>query len=164
MTRIRSLTVAAPLKVLSMKRLLCVLAIFAILHVGVAAWAEDEVYVRGKDKAIKGVVAKESTKGVVLKDGTEFAAGAIEDIFYDVNPAKIRIAIYRPAFQAEKDSLDPAKDAKRKASLDTALKNYQEAANGIVEPFAKRHAEYKAAALMARQAAEDGAPVEPAIP
>ena len=117
-----------------MKRLLCVLATFAILCIGVAAWAEDEVYVRGKDKAVKGIVTKESAKGVVFKDGTAFAAEAIDDIFYEVNPAKIRIGVYRPAFQAEKDSLDPAKDAKRKANLDTALKQYQEAANGIVLP------------------------------
>jgi TolA-binding protein len=146
-----------------MKRLASVLAIFAILAVGVAVWAEDEVFVRGKEKAAKGIVTKESSKGVTFKDGTTFAAETIDDIFYEVTPFKVRNGLYRPAFQLEKESLDPAKDAKRKANLDTALKNYQEAANGIVEPFAKRHAEYKAAALLARQAAEDGAPVEPAI-
>src|SRR5437870_6151661 len=101
-------TASAENRNLSMKRFLSVLATFTILCIGIAAWAEDEVFVRGKDKAVKGIVTKESAKGVVFKDGTAFAAEAIDDIFYEVNPAKIRIGVYRPAFQAEKDSLDPA--------------------------------------------------------
>ncbi len=146
-----------------MKRFLCVLATSSILVIGAAAWAEDAVYVHGKAKAVKGFIAKESAKGVSFKDGTNFAPDMIEDIFYDVNPPGVLINMYRPAFTAEKDSLDPAKQATHMAKLNEAIKKYQEAAAGnIKEPFAKRHVEYKVAALLARQAEQGGA-VEPAI-
>ncbi len=148
-----------------MKRFLCVVATAAAFLFTLAAWAEDQVFVRGKEKAVKGVIEKENAKGVVLKGGTTVPAESIEEILYDVEPIKVLVGIYRPAFLAEKDSLDPAKDKTRAAKLEEAVKNFQELTinKDIKQPLAKRHAEYKVGALLARQAAEDGKPVEPAI-
>ncbi|MCI0681965.1 MAG: tetratricopeptide repeat protein [Gemmataceae bacterium] len=146
-----------------MKYVVHISAIVAVLSVGTAARAQDDIYVRGKDKAVKGYVAKESPKGVSLKDGAAFAAETIEDIVYEVNPIGVRLASYRPAVVAEKDSLDPAKAKDHKAKLDEAVRKYAEAAAKITEPFAKRHAEYKAAALLARQLTEEGKDPAPAI-
>jgi tetratricopeptide (TPR) repeat protein len=128
-----------------------------------AASAQDEVFERGKEKPIKGVIAKESAKGVALKDGTFIAAEKIDDVVYEVNPLKIRIATYRPAVTLEKESLDPSKDAKRQANIAEALKKYQETIAAGAEAPAKRHAEFKIAALLARQALEDGEPAGPAL-
>src|SRR5688572_5925735 len=97
-----------------MKRFLFVVSLFGVLGLGVTASAQDSVFVRGKDKdkAVKGFITKESAGGVTFKDGTEFKADQIEDIIYDI-PAggKVLINMYRPAYTAEKDSLDPAKQA-----------------------------------------------------
>lgn len=135
------------------------------LLVAGAARAQDEVYERGKEKPHKAFIASEATKGVTLKDkaGTFIPAEKIDDVVYEVNPLKVRLAVYRPAIAAEKESLDPAKEKQRKTKLAEALKGYQEAATTITEAPAKRHAEYKVAVLVARQATEDGAPVAAAI-
>lgn len=125
--------------------------------------AQDEVYERGKKEPHKSAVTKESAKGVLLKDGTFVAAQNIEDIFYEVTPVNVRINTYRPAFAAEQESLQPGKEAKRKANIAEAIKKYQESIGKVNEPAAKRHAEFKIAALTARQALEDEAPVEPAL-
>jgi len=146
-----------------MKRVLHLWATVAVFFLGVAAWAEEEIFIRGKEKAVKGVVTKESAQGVSFKDGTTFKAETIEDIVYEVNPVAVRLATYRPAVTAEKDSLDPAKSKEHKAKLDEAVKKYADAAAKIQEPFGKRHAEYKAAVLLARQLSEEGKPADPAI-
>jgi tetratricopeptide (TPR) repeat protein len=143
-----------------MKRIAILMTVF--VAAGIAS-AQDEVYERGKEKPHKGAITKESAKGVALKDGTFIAAEKIEDVVYEVNPLKIRIATYRPAVTAEKESLDPTKDAKRQANIAEAIKKYQESIAVVAEAPAKRHAEFKIAALFARQALEDGEPTEPAV-
>jgi tetratricopeptide (TPR) repeat protein len=142
-----------------------ILAFAIILSGSGAAWAQDDVYERGKDKPHKSAITKESAKGVTLKDGTFIPAEKIEDIFYNIESNEVRINTYRPAFTAEKDALDPKNDAKRKGLLAEAVKKYQETAVSakVKEAAAKRHAEYKAAALLARQASEEGGAAEPAI-
>jgi predicted negative regulator of RcsB-dependent stress response len=146
-----------------MKRFLAVWTTMAILVMAYAACAEDEIYLRGKDKAIKGVVVKESAKGISLKAGGDFPAETIDDILYEVNPVTVRLQSYRPAFNAEKDFLDPAKQKEHKKKLDEALKGYQDAAAKVQEPFAKRHSEYKVAVLLARQAEFEGKAPDAAI-
>lgn len=146
-----------------MKRAIYLWATAGVLFAGMAAWAEEEIYIRGKEKAVKGVITKESAQGVSFKDGTTFKAETIDDIVYEVNPIGVRLASYRPAVQAEKDSLDPAKSKDHKAKLDEAVKKYAEAAAKIAEPTGKRHAEYKAAVMLARQLAEEGKAADPAI-
>lgn len=138
-------------------------SICAVALSGLAVRAEDDVFVRGKEKPVKGVVATESAKGVSVKGAGTIAAETIDDIVYEVTPVQTRIASYRPATIFEKESLDPTKEAKRKANLEEALKKYQDAAGKVEQPFAKRHCEYKIAVLLARQAAEDGAEAAPAI-
>lgn len=140
-----------------------VILAFAMFFGATAVSAQDEIYERGKEKPIKGAIANESAKGVALKDGTFIPAEKIEDVVYEVNPLKIRIATYRPAVTLEKDSLDPSKDAKRQANIAEAMKKYQETIAVVTEAPAKRHAEFKVAALLARQVLEDDQPAEPAM-
>lgn len=147
-----------------MKRLLALWVGAGVMFLGAAAWAEDEIFIRGKEKSVKGVIAKESAQGVSFKDGTTYKAETIDEIVYEVNPLSIRLASYMPAVRAERDSLDPAKAKDHKAKLDEAVKKYAEAAAAkIAEPAAKRHAEYKAAVMLARQLAEEGKSAEPAL-
>jgi tetratricopeptide (TPR) repeat protein len=148
---------------LSMKRFSFVSAMLAVVLLSRAAWAEDDIYVRGKEKPVKGVVTTESAKGISAKGAGTIAAETIDDIVYEVTPVQTRIAMYRPATIFEKESLDPSKESKRKANIAEALKKFQDAAAKVEQPFAKRHCEYKVAVLLARQASEDGAPAEPAI-
>lgn len=131
-----------------------------------ALQAQDEVQVRGKEKPIKAVIKSESPKGIVLGTGKEsVAADDIVDVKYNLAAVTDRISLYTPALVAEKASLDPAQEANRKALLAEALKKFQEtyAKVGAAEKFAKRHLEYKVAALLVRQVQEDGAPPEMAI-
>lgn len=146
-----------------MKRFVVIWATFATLFLALAASAEDEIYLRGKDKAIKGFVAKESAKGISLKAGGDFAAETIDDILYEVNPVTVRLQSYRPAFIAERDFVDPVKQKEQKANLEKALKGYQDAAGKVTEAFAKRHSEYKVAVLLARQAEFEGKAPDAAI-
>src|SRR5262245_10834248 len=146
-----------------MKRVLYLWAMAGVMFAGATVWAEEEIFLRGKEKAVKGVVTKESAQGVSFKDGTTFKAETIEDIVYEVTPVAVRLASYRPAVMAEKESLDPTKSKEHKAKLDEAVKKYADAAAKIQEPFGKRHAEYKAAVLLARQLSEEGKAADPAI-
>jgi tetratricopeptide (TPR) repeat protein len=134
--------------------------------VGVSAWADDEVLVRSKEKPLSGIVKSESSRGVELT-GTKglIQAENILDIRYEVTPIDVRLNLYRAALQSEKDYYDPdpKKDAKRKTFLADAIKKYAETNTKVKEKFAKRHAQYKVAALTARQALDDGTDLDPAI-
>ncbi len=127
-----------------------------------AAWADD-VYTRTKEKPYKGVVKDESAKGVQI--GKDFVpADDIVDVEYEVTPIDARVGLYRPAVNAEKEANDPGKDAKRKANLAQAIKNYEDCLTKLDkgQKYALRHVEYKVAVLMAQQAREENTPVEPA--
>ncbi|MCS7046557.1 MAG: tetratricopeptide repeat protein [Gemmataceae bacterium] len=147
-----------------MKRLLA-FATAAWVYLAAAALvnAEDDIFLRGKEKPVKGVIASESAKGITLKIGGSYPAEAIEDIQYEVTPTTVRLAVYKPAFAAEQNALKATDPKKQREFFEDALKKYQEAAGKVNEPFAKRHCEYKVAALTARLAVEEGKSLAGAI-
>lgn len=142
------------------------LALFAGLAAAAPALAQDEVYVRGQDKPVKANIKAESPGSVTVAARKDpIPAEDILDVIYEVTPAEVRINLYRIAWQAEKDSNDPSKDAKRKENLDEAVKKYEETLGklGAGQAFARRHIEYKLALLKARQAQEEGGPLDDAV-
>lgn len=148
-----------------------VLALAAtLLFVGAAVRADEEITVRGKDKAIKSRITAESPKGIALSKDFIPAADVLDVVYLDLKPAEVRITIYRPAVKAERDANEASTEAKQKALLADALKKYEETfakvdtsdtlSNG---KSAKRHLAYKIALLKMRQAQEEGAPLAPAL-
>lgn len=139
------------------------LALTAVLAVGGAlALADEDIYLRGKEKPVRGKITKESIKGVVLGVKDEIAAEEILDIVYELTPVSANIA-YRAAVKAEKDSLDPANSGKSKQLLNDALKRYEDVAKVATDKNAKRHVEYKIAQLNVRLVREEGAEPEKAV-
>lgn len=146
------------------------LAVTAALLLGSAGRADEEISVRGKDKAIRGRITAESPKGITLNKDFIAAGDVLDVVYLDLKPAEVRITIYRPAVKAEKDANEASTEGKQKALLADALKKYEEAyakvdtsdtlSNG---KSAKRHLAYKIAMLKIRQAQEEGAPLAPAI-
>ncbi len=120
-------------------------------------YADDEVYVRGKDKPIKGKIKDggEGPKEVKIGAKDVVPAEDIVDIVYELSTITDQIP-YRAAVKLEKDSLDPAKEATRKTNLMDALKKYEELYSTIKDKNPKRHVEYKIAMLRVRQVQEDG--------
>jgi tetratricopeptide (TPR) repeat protein len=128
-------------------------------------WAEDEVYLKGKDKAIKGKITGESAKEVKIGTKEIVAADQIADIIYDNDFEKVNVKFtYKKGVDAERQSLDPAKEDKRKSFVAEALKQFEEALTLLTtEKYARRHIEYKIAMLRARQVMEDSDPPDKAI-
>ena len=140
------------------------LVLIGFLLGAAALKADEDIFLRGKEKPTKGVIKSESPRGIVVgKDS--FAAEEIVDVKYELAAVGDRIALYTPAITAEKASLDPAQEANRKKLLGEAVKKYQEtfAKVGAAEKNAKRHLEYKVASLLVRQVQEDGAAPDEAI-
>jgi len=74
-----------------------------------------------------------------------YPAADILDVVHEVRRSAIRLSAYRPALAAEKDFLDPAKEANRAANLKDAIKKYKDALAGLDpgQTFAQRQVEYK---------------------
>lgn len=124
--------------------------------------AKDEVTVRSQEKPIVGKIGGESIKGVQLDGKGLIPADDIIDVFYDL-PSDIKFTVYNGARTAEKDSADPAKDAKRKDNLESAIKKYQEVYAKAPDKGAKRHMKYKVAVLKVRLAQEAGGSTDEAL-
>ncbi|MBX9680850.1 MAG: hypothetical protein K2X38_18995 [Gemmataceae bacterium] len=144
------------------------IAVFGCLLVAAATvHAQDQVLVKGK-KAVNGNIATENVKGVTFKSGDFFAGDDVDDIIYELNakntPAQTtqtNIA-YRGARDLEKASLE-GKEGERKAKIASAIKEYADVSAKVTDKLIKRHLEYKAVALRARQASEDGLAPEAAV-
>ncbi len=139
-------------------------ALVVMVFAGGALLRADEVYVRGKDKPIKGKIKSEDAKEVKVGLKEIIPADQIVDIVYELSTVT-PFQKYKNAQRVEKESLDPAKEANRKVLLDEAVLLYTGllpmlAAN---DRFAKRHGEYKIAMLKARQVQEDGASPKDAL-
>lgn len=121
------------------------------------ASAQDSILLKGGKKAVNGVIATESIKGVNLKAGDSIPGEEIDDVFYDLKNVAASVKIgYRSAHNADRDSLDPAKENLRKKNIAAAMKEYDETIPKVTDKLAKRHLEYRIVALRARQAIEDG--------
>src|SRR5438270_4135852 len=139
-------------------------ALLVTAFAGTALLRADDIYVRGKEKPIKGTITAESAKEIKVGTKEVIAAQEIVDVVYDMATEQIlKSKPYRDAVKAEKESLDPAKEPKRKENLAEALKQYQDAVTKLTGATHRRHVEYKIAMLKLRQAVEDGAPGKDAI-
>jgi len=134
---------------------------------GIAAAQQDIVTVRSREKPISGNIKSESPKGIVLAKGTmmeNIATDDIVDIFYDLPLSlDLKFQTYQGARTAERDSLDPSKGEKLKTNLLSAIDKYKEAYGKAKDIAARRHMQYKIAALGARLATETGSPADEAI-
>lgn len=140
------------------------LALTAVLVVGgTLLLADDEVYVRGKEKAVKGKITKESPAGVIVGTKDTVAAEDIAEVVYDLTPNVTANVTYRAAVKAEKDAAEPANEAKRKQLLADAGKKYEEAFKLTTDKHGKRQIEYKLAMLKVRAAQDEGDEPEKAI-
>jgi tetratricopeptide (TPR) repeat protein len=127
---------------------------------GALVLADEDVFVKGKDKPIRGKISFESAKDIKVGLKDVIQADDIVDIIYEPQPLTVKL-VYIAGEKAEKASLDPANEAKRKGLLAEALKKYEDAlpqaaAKEPSEKFARRHIEYKIAMLKVRQVQEDG--------
>ena len=141
---------------------LCLIAFFVTASVARA----DDIYLKSKEKKTVGVVKQETGLGVLVGTSKDvLPADDIIDIEYEIEPVTVRTTIYRTAVLAEKDSLDPSKESKRKELLKTALEKYEESLKklGPGQEFARRNLAYKVATLSLRQAHEDGGPIDVAL-
>jgi tetratricopeptide (TPR) repeat protein len=127
---------------------------FAVTVIAGAALlrADDEVYVKGKDKAIKGTVSKENPKEIVIAKNT-IPADDIVDIWYELKTLTTNFP-YRAALRKEKESHDPTKD--RKKLMAEALKEFEDVLPNVPDVPHRRHIEYKIAMIRVRHVQEDG--------
>lgn len=140
-------------------------ALVAFIGCTQALYAQDEVFVRGKDKPLKVNIKAESGLGIEQDLGKGKAkelipAEDIVDVMYNnLTPDGVRVNVYRPAFTKERKYFDliARKDSKEKITLGEILKAYAEAFPQVKEKYAKQHLEYKIAYLSVLQAQEDGA-------
>lgn len=148
-----------------MKRL--TLALAALVGLVGVSWGEDEVTVRSREKPVTGVIKSETPRGIVLektKGKETFGTEEILDIYYDLpGSPEVKFGAYSGARKEEKDSLDPAKEAKRKAHLLAAIAKYKEVVEKAKDKLPLRHMRYKIATLQLRLSLEEGDPIEPAI-
>jgi tetratricopeptide (TPR) repeat protein len=133
-----------------MRRL--VLAVIALTLGTGAVWAEEEVFLRGQAKSIKGVIKDENARGFNLGKQS-IPAGDIVDVVYEVEPVTVRFE-YRKGVKAEKDG-----------QLTSALTIYEKTLKELKpgQKSAERHLEFKLAVLSAQQAREEGTDIQPAI-
>src|SRR5687767_16023657 len=105
-------------------------AVLCLCTLPVLAVADDEVFVRSREKSIIGNIKSESPKGITIEKGKlkeTFEPNDIVDINYDL-PAtpELKGSTLAGARKEEKDSLDPTKEAKRKAHLQGAIEKYKD--------------------------------------
>src|SRR5262249_28474100 len=143
-------------------------ALSVVFLAGGALLAEDEIYIRGKDKPFKGTIKTESPKQITMGKDT-FPAEDVVDVIYEIKDIAASIP-YRgskenSATKLEKDSLDAAFEGKRKDKLAQALAKYEEVLPKVpaAETAARRHVEFKIAILRVRQVQEDGEAPDKAI-
>jgi tetratricopeptide (TPR) repeat protein len=114
--------------------------------------AEEEVFLRGQAKSIKGNIKEESPRGITLGKQA-IAAGDIVEVVYEVEPVSVRFE-YRTGVKAEKDG----QLSSASAIYEKTLKELKQG-----QKSAERHLEFKLAVLAAQQAREEGTSIEPAI-
>jgi tetratricopeptide (TPR) repeat protein len=128
-----------------------------------AAHAQDRVYTRSsKDKvAHTGMIKQESPRGIVIEGvKQEIPAEEIREIIYHIEPFALRTGFYNLAIEAEKEAQSATDDKRRIAKLAEAVQKYEDTQLQLKEQFAfaKRHLEFKSAALGAQLAQEQNDP------
>ncbi len=130
-----------------------VLAVLAFALWTGALRAEEEIFLRGQAKSMKGAVKEENARGITVGK-LAIPAGDIVDVVYqEMDPVAVRLE-YRKGVKAEKDG-----------QLAGALTIYEETLKKLTagQKSAERHLEYKVAVLSAQQARAEGTAIEPAI-
>ena len=148
-----------------MARRLSMLLAFAAVTCVTIAWADDDIYLRGKAGKVKGIVTGESPTGITVKGGDKHAEADIDDIFYELGAnTEVKVLLsYRNAFAAEKAYMDASDAKKRSTNWSDAKTKYEAALSSVVDKRVKAHIEYKLAYLMARKSMEDGTDPKNAI-
>lgn len=142
-----------------MRQLSIALLVFALPSL---ARADVEIYLRDGSK-VKGVIVEESTQGIKLQGSKDLIVrNDIVDVLHELNPLGARLGSYRPAERAEKDYLDPAKEAVRLKNLADAISKYRETLKKMDpgQAFAERHVQFKVAYLTAQQVHEGAGKAE----
>ncbi len=143
------------------------------LFIGVVAFSltarADTVFVKGREKGVKGDVKGEDATTVTLtvkKTAEKFAAADVLDIHYDdLSPIALVLAggAYKLAKDAEKDG-ESADPAKRKAAWTTAISKYNETLKQMkAHPNAMRNIRYRIALLTLKQAQDSKASTANAV-
>jgi hypothetical protein len=126
-----------------------------VLAVAAGAGADDSVKTKAA-KSVNGTIQEESPKGIMMRGAkTLIPAADIVDVIYQA-PVVIRQDFYRPALNAEAE-IEKAKD--RKTAIADAINKYQKLLEQLADKqyaSARRHIQYKIAALTAQQALEEG--------
>jgi predicted negative regulator of RcsB-dependent stress response len=152
-----------------MKHLFIVSALLvAIAEGGTTARGQDVVnyYNRTTKKkdTVTGNIKTESPGQIAIKPSAAaertIPAIDVSDVEYNVPP--LVKPDYRIAINAERRADEATKDDVRKKELAAALAKYQELVPKAADAKVKRHMEFKIARLMARQAEDDPAVIEPA--
>jgi tetratricopeptide (TPR) repeat protein len=158
-----------------MKHFFPAVFVVAILLVATKpAWAQDEIRyldrTTKKEAIVTGSIQEETPAHIVFKStgdagSREVSASDVLDVSYDVPPA-VRL-IYGRAKTNERKSIDATgREADRRKALGDAVKDYQEMLpnlDGDRYRNAARHAHFKIARLVARQAEVNPEQIEPAI-
>lgn len=133
-----------------MRRVLLAATILAMCTSAVLA--EEEIFLRGQAKSIKGDIKEESARGITLGK-MPISAGDIVDVVYEVDPVSVRFE-YRKGVKAEKDG-----------QLAGALAVYEKTLKDMKpgQKSAERHLEFKIAVLSARLASDEGTSIMPVI-
>jgi len=124
----------------------------------------DEVFVKNKEKPLKGTVQKESAKGVQLAGKEFIPAEDILDIHYDLKTEnKAVLDSYQLAYAKDRESQE--KTTGRRPNMEAAMFEYDAAATKLEagQEFAKRNMEFRIAVLRARVSTEFRATLTPAI-
>jgi tetratricopeptide (TPR) repeat protein len=145
-------------------RILFTLALLTFFLPPSLLWAEETIYLKGKEKPIKTAITKESGLGVQGAGGL-IPAEDIVDIEYELKTTDVTLQInyVRKARGLEKEAQD--KETGRKVNLANAIQLYEDviAKMSANQPLARRNFEFRVAALRSRQAIEFDSFVEPAV-
>jgi lipopolysaccharide biosynthesis regulator YciM len=155
-----------------MSKIVCVVAIVLLALVAQARGQDTIRYLDRKsmkETTATGTIVEENPSAVTYKPGgaagtKEIPSLDIADVIYEI-PGAVRLT-YRSAVGEETKANNPTtKDNERIASLNLALKNYQEVSPLLRDKnkFADRHVQFKIAKLQARLAEDESDQVDAAL-
>jgi uncharacterized protein HemY len=148
-----------------LRRLTYLFAFAALAHL-TFAWADDDIYQKGKTGKTKALVTAESPKEIALKNGDKIKESDLDDVFYDLPASSPTLVIlgYRNGFAAEREFLDTNKDPKVRAKGYTeAIDKYEKTVGQVPDKRVKRQLEFKLGYLRGKKALEDGSDPKAAI-
>ena len=151
---------------------------FSLLVVGagvlpIAAQNLDRIYVHDlvkyKQGRIEARIKKESPKEIVIELGTKSESIPVEkiiDVEYGI-PASLKVEVQSKAAREEDNAAKETNPARRLKDYELALAGYRDLIDRLTKleqyGLAKRHTEFKIAAILARMAEDDPTQIDPAL-